>query len=297
MACDRMERVSRARPCPVCGKCDWCLVAADGSAAICQRVEAGSLKRCGNAGFLHILVDRHDGHDRHRCGVRWRHAVKISLGQDALGPDFGRLSAKYQSQLTGEGFEALTRSLGLSPGNLLRLRVGWDGRAYTFPMSDASGNVVGIRRRFPGGKKASVRGSRSGLFIPTDLDRDGPLLICEGPTDTAAALDLGFDAIGRPNCNSLIEMTVRAARGWAEIVVIADNDVAGRTGANRLASALALCCSCVQVIHPPDGVKDLRQWRSTGLSSETLQKIIAATQPICVRVSLSRVDAARRVQS
>ncbi|MDI9431683.1 MAG: hypothetical protein QM570_08190 [Planctomycetota bacterium] len=297
MACDRMERVSRARPCPICGKHDWCLVAADGSAAICQRVEAGSLKKCGDAGFLHILVDRHDGHDRHRRGVRWRHVAKISLGQDASGPDFGRLSAKYQSQLTGEGFEALTRSLGLSRGGLLRLWVGWDGRAYTFPMSDASGEVIGIRRRFPNGKKASIGGSKNGLFIPTDLRRDGPLLICEGPTDTAAALDVGFDAIGRPNCNSLIAMTVRAAQGRDEIAVIADNDAAGRTGANRLANALALCCSCVRVIHPPDGVKDLRQWRGTGLTSETLQGMIAATRPIRMKVNLSRVDAGRRACS
>lgn len=297
MACDRMERVSRARPCPVCGKHDWCLVAADGSAATCQRVEAGSLKRCGDAGFLHILVDRHDGHDRHGRGVRWRHAAKISPGQDASGPDFGRLSAKCQSQLTGEGFEALTRSLGLSRGGLLRLGVGWDGRAYTFPMSDASGEVIGIRRRFPDGKKASVRGSRSGLFIPIGLGHDGPLLICEGPTDSAAALDLGFDAIGRPNCNSLIEMTIRAAQGRDEIVVIADNDVAGRTGANRLANTLALCCSRVRVVHPPDGVKDLRQWRGTGLTSETLQGMIATTRPICVKVSLSRVRAGRRACS
>lgn len=297
MVCDRMERVSRAKPCPICGKHDWCLVAADGSAAICQRVEAGSLKRCGDAGFLHILVDRHDGHDRHRCGVRWRHAVKISPGQDALGPDFGRLSAKYQSQLTGEGLEALASSLGLSRGGLLRLGVGWDGRAYTFPMSDASGEVIGIRRRFPDGKKASVRGSRSGLFVPTDLGHDGPLLICEGPTDAAAALDLGFDATGRPNCNSLIETTVRAVRGRDEIAVIADNDAAGRTGANRLANALALGCSCVRVIHPPDGVKDLRQWRNTGLAFDALQVVIAAERPIRVKVRFSDSRASRRACS
>jgi hypothetical protein len=32
-------RVSRTHPCPVCGKPNWCLVSADGTAAICQRVE------------------------------------------------------------------------------------------------------------------------------------------------------------------------------------------------------------------------------------------------------------------
>jgi len=66
MAGERMERVTRSRPCPVCGKPDWCLVAPDGSAAICPRVKEGALRKCGDAGYLHILTDRHNGHDRHR---------------------------------------------------------------------------------------------------------------------------------------------------------------------------------------------------------------------------------------
>ena len=49
------KRVSRETPCPVCGKADWCLVAADGTAAICPRTE--SPRRCGDAGFLHRLAD------------------------------------------------------------------------------------------------------------------------------------------------------------------------------------------------------------------------------------------------
>ena len=52
---DGMLRVNRANPCPVCGKPDWCLVAADNSVAICQRIEDGSVKKCGEAGWLHRL--------------------------------------------------------------------------------------------------------------------------------------------------------------------------------------------------------------------------------------------------
>ena len=59
-------RVSNARPCPVCHKPDWCLVAADGSAAICARVLEGSVKRCGEAGWLHRL--RHD--------VEWQRSAR-----------------------------------------------------------------------------------------------------------------------------------------------------------------------------------------------------------------------------
>lgn len=285
---DRMKRVSKAHPCPVCGKSDWCLRAADDSAAICARIERGSIRKCGQAGCLHILVDRHNGHDRHRCGVRWRHTMIVSPDKDASGSDFGRLSVQYQSQLTGRAFEALARSLALSHRGLLRLRVGWDGRAYAFPMLDASGNVVGIRRRFPDGKKASVRGSKNGLFIPADLSHHGPLLICEGPTDTVAALDLGFDAIGRPNCNSLVEMTAQVAKGRTEIVIVADRDTVGIAGATRLANTIALHCPSVKMVQPPDGIKDLRQWLNQGLTPQAFQNIVTTLAPIRVRVSFSR---------
>ena len=53
-----MLRVCRRRPCLVCGKPDWCLYAADLSAAICQRVSDRAVKKCGEAGWLHIFGDR-----------------------------------------------------------------------------------------------------------------------------------------------------------------------------------------------------------------------------------------------
>jgi hypothetical protein len=286
----RMRRVSRTESCPICGKPDWCLIAPDGSAAICQRVEDGAVKKCGDAGYLHILEDRHNGHDRHRCGARWRHTLTIAPGRDGQTRDFDQMCSQYQSQLTDAGLHALATSLGVSAGSLQRLRTGWDGRAYTFPMSNDFGKAIGIRRRFPNGGKVSVKGGKTGLFIPTDLTGVGSLLICEGPTDTSAALTLGFDAVGRPNCNSLVEMTVRAVRGRDELVVVADNDAVGQMGAERLASVLALCCPSVRVVHPPAGVKDLRQWLSAGLTSEALREIIAETCPIRMNVSFALVE-------
>jgi hypothetical protein len=111
-----------------------------------------------------------------------------------------------------------------------------------------------------------------------------------------AALDWGFDAIGRPNCNSLVEMTVRAVRDWDEIVVVADNDAVGRMGAERLASVLALCCPCVRVVHPPDGVKDLRQWFVAGVTSEALREIIAATPANRLTVEFSLAASRKAVR-
>src|SRR5439155_12311592 len=101
------------------------------------------------------------------------------------------------SQPTETGNELLTQdtsSLGLSATSLLRLGVGWSApyRAWAFPMRDAGGAIRGIRLRTVAGKKFCVRGSKDGLFIPEESAAVGPLLVCEGPTDTAALLDMGF---------------------------------------------------------------------------------------------------------
>lgn len=295
MAAEKMERVTRSKPCPICGHSDWCLVSTDGSAAICPRAEEGSLKKCGDAGYLHILENRHDGHDRHKNGAKWRHTLTVTQEQNGRTQDFGQLSVTYQSQLTRARLHALAHALGISTGSLQRLRAGWDGRAYVFPMSNDFGKIIGLRRRFPNGGKASVKGSKTGLFVPIRLVGSGPLFLCEGPTDAAAALDLGLDAIGRPNCNSIVKMTVATAKERTEIVVVADNDSVGRTGAEKLAGTLALGCPCVKIVVPPDGIKDLRQWFNAGLTSEALRETISAAPTVGVKVSFSRVCAPKGV--
>lgn len=50
---DDFPRVSKDRPCPVCGRGDWCLLATDGRAAICCRVESDH-QWC-DAGWYHRL--------------------------------------------------------------------------------------------------------------------------------------------------------------------------------------------------------------------------------------------------
>ena len=49
-------RVRRNRPCPVCGRPDWCLVAIDGTAAICPRTMNNHPIKSGDGelvGYLH----------------------------------------------------------------------------------------------------------------------------------------------------------------------------------------------------------------------------------------------------
>lgn len=191
---DNWRRVGRGSRCPVCDHADWCLISADGSAAICPRVE--SPRRVGDAGWLHRLKDDNRQHKRRR--VR-----SISFTYTALtGPDLGPLAGRCREAVDAVRLLQFADSLGLSVESLCRLGVGWcsDHNAWTFPMTDSAGNVVGIRLRRPNGFKFAVTGGKEGLFIPSTVEpQPNRLLVSEGPTDTAALLDLGFNnAVGRP---------------------------------------------------------------------------------------------------
>jgi len=175
--------------------------------------------------------------------------------------------------------ERLAASLGVSSGSLFRLGIRWAAphRAWAFPMCSTDRQIIGVRLRAEDGRKWAVGGSRNGLFWPADLSGGGPLLVCEGPTDTAALLDLGFDAIGRPSCAGATEMVVDAVRRLhrRDVVVVADGDRPGIEGADRLARALTEAGCRPKVICPSVG-KDARAWVQAGATRAEVEAVIAS---------------------
>ena len=91
-----MRRVSAAHPCPVCGKPDWCLVAPDGTAAICTRRESD--KRCGSAGHLnHLNQSTHTTDDglAHTGREVPQRSIEASEGGAARGVETARRCPVY----------------------------------------------------------------------------------------------------------------------------------------------------------------------------------------------------------
>ena len=269
------KRVSSRSPCPVCGKPDWCGVTADASAACCMRIE--SAKRLRNGGWLH----------RQRKRAPWEREIpaRFVVRVHPSRRDMRELAGRYEHAPLRADVERLAHKLGVSVDSLRRLHIGWDGEAWTFPMNDGSGNVIGIRRRLPNGRKLSVRGGREGLFVPEGLAGAGLLLVCEGPTDTAALLTLDFPAVGRPSCHGGVQLLCKFCRGRG-VVVFADGDDPGRVGARILAQALRLYCPVVRVIRPPDdGLKDAREWLRQGATHADVERVIAASEPLQLTVT------------
>lgn len=270
-----MIRVRKDLLCPVCQKNSWCLVAEDGTAAICARVE--SPKPVGNkgAGWLHRLSD---------TPIEPRFRPKRRKVDQTPPPDFSKLVPQCEARL--KDMSKLCNRLGVSEESLRRLNVGWNGKCYTFPMRDGWHRFVGIRLRSRTGKFA-VRGSKNALFWPIGVGANSKniLFICEGPTDTAAMLDLGFDAIGRASCNTGKDYIIQAISDYdRQVVIMADKDepkkrpdgsinYPGIEGAMKLAEEIKPVVRSVRVIKPPKH-KDMRAWLQAGATKAKVMLLV-----------------------
>lgn len=259
-------RVSKARPCPICKRPDWCGHSADGAAACCMRTESD--KPAKNGGWIHRLTDE---------APRERKPIP----KPAPGPSIDAAHLMRDLWLTTPRakVDALAASLGVSPASLHEIGCAWSSscNAFAFPMRDGGGKIVGVRLRNETGEKWAVKGSKVGLFHADELSAApaGIAYICEGPTDTAAALTLGLWAVGRAACLGQADQLKSMLKGYGvrKVVIISDHDEAkerpdgsawypGQDGARKLAKELGMPH---KILIPP--AKDLRAWLRDGATS------------------------------
>lgn len=213
--------------------------------------------------------------------------VRVSRNMDvkpkAVPEHVVRSAIEFHRTMKPHWFDRTGELLGVTPGSLRRLRVGWSVayKAHSFPMFDGDNRLVGVRLRTTNGLKRAVTGSRAGLFVPDGLRHPlHRLFIAEGPTDTAALLSVGLDAIGRPSCNGARSHCLDYVRRASptESVIVADNDAPGLEGAKALANDLVTVCRAVKTITAPEGVKDARQWVAEGATKKTIEAVVEAAE-------------------
>ena len=258
------QRVTRARPCVVCGKDHWCRYAVGGTLAICNRVPSGRPARGDGGGWLHTVGET----------IQPAAPVPAVVETPKRSPvEWELIDRQCRADLSPDRLNRLANRLAVSAESLRRLGIGWQVEltVYTFPMRDIDGRITGLRTRHPDGGKRCVAGSRLGLFVPATITNDNNLaappdvlIITEGESDAAAALDLGLAAIARPGCAScglLAGCYVDRLRP-GRVVIVADADEPGQRGAEALARCVAGYGVACRVLTPPDGAKDLREWKS-----------------------------------
>ena len=266
-AAAKWVRVTKREPCGFCGRGDWCGVSTDGTLAICMRVQSDRPTR--NGGWLHRVAAASPPRPPSRVYVP---------ASPEPERDWHALLERWAGRTAPVDYAKLGHLLGISAASLRRLGAAVSDRpgVWAFPMFDARRETIGLRLRAEDGRKWAVAGSHNGLFWPDDLRAEGPLLVCEGPTDTAALLDLGYDSIGRPSCTGAVEMVIEAVRRLRrrDVVIMADADGPGIAGADRLARALTAAGRRPKVIRPLKG-KDARAWVRAGATRAVVDTVIA----------------------
>lgn len=254
------HNVTRREPCPICHKPDWCSLSNDGRVCVCRRIESNRPTKSG-MGWIHWLRDFPQI-------FTTSHRQPTTSHQPS--PDFAALHATFDGSLSTQ--TALAKKLGLSPESFAALDVRHNRakNCMSFPMRDAEGHITGLRYRdIHTGRKLSARGSKDGLFFdcrPHDAAAEAEeIIITEGPTDTAAALDLGLYAVGRSSCLSGVQLLrdfIHLHR-IRRVTIFADGDKPGRDGAKRLSAALSVPS---RIMLPPPSIKDLREWSHVNLT-------------------------------
>jgi len=213
-----------------------------------MRIEDGAFKRVetDTGGFLHRV-----GEAVRLPPPKQPEPRRLSIGELCRAQSRYQKNVEHKNRQIGE----LALGLGVDPGALVRLGVGQDDKGvWTFPMYDDARRVVGIRKRTWQGKKWAEPGSQNGLFIARERLTD-PVIVCEGPTDTAAAMTLGYSAVGRPMAKGRVPWLVSLLSGH-RVIIVADADGVGLDGADSLAIELFWSCPLVRLFVPTG--KDLR---------------------------------------
>jgi hypothetical protein len=271
-------RLGRREACPICGHPGWCTKTADGNAVKCMRVQSDLPVKSG--GWVHKLANTPPARPAPR---------RVQPAPVAAVKDWPALVATFPR----DQVPSLASDLGVFEVALHRLETGWAAQhhAWAFPMYSGRREMIGIRLRANNGRKFAVTGSHNGLFWPTGLCTQADLLvICEGPTDTAALLGLGFDVIGRPQCSGMEYLVIDACRRLRprDVVILADFDEPkpapgggtfrpGQDGACRLADELTLAGVRPKIILPLVG-KDARAWVRAGATREIVLTAIRAAR-------------------
>lgn len=155
------------------------------------------------------------------------------------------------TQLTPEGVE-LGKTLGISEEVLKELHVANNTNdTLMFPVF-MKNKLIDIRSYTPNGtpKVKSRPGALTGEIIPLDIWQNTPVrkttLICAGEKDMATTRSHGFNAITLTGGEMALPFSPVFFKD-RNIVILYDNDDAGRLGANRLATYLLDYCNSVKV--------------------------------------------------
>jgi len=157
--------------------------------------------------------------------------------------------------------DEFAKYIGISSQTLIGFRLGYYQGKFLVPLFDTAGKILGIQEHWwekdKHIKKLQVH-SKHGIFMPEmKFDTEKPLIINEGFSDTACSVDMEFQAIGKYNAlHKLDKKIIEGLKKFKRVLIVADNDDAGKQGAKEL----GLLLPNSYILTPPDPYNDEREW-------------------------------------
>lgn len=184
-------RVSRAEPCPICRKPDYCTRTTDGTAVKCARVESDQPCTGKLGGWIHKLTDPLPPVPPPKP------IEKKPDWTEECRKMFSHEKAHDKRCEVADGLKVSVESL-----EALRVGIGWDdwnGKEFSsWPSRDSDGRCIGYVRRYADGTKRTNQGGTTGIFYtPNWYTHQGPVFIVEGGSDVAACESYNLNSIGR----------------------------------------------------------------------------------------------------
>lgn len=301
---DLWSRVTRHAPCPVCGSPSYCTFNPYAGIAKCMKVEEGSFaQKMSDLGpqFFHRLEEALQ--QKQYKKVKWKDVPRINNTQMRRW-----LRVWHERAKLDKLHDQRAKELGLSAESMRVLGVGWANQSeillhktrcvhkgyWTVPLYNENLNSVGVALQPPADAtgderdltKKMISGSKPGMYATKTTRCGGTLLICEGFSDTATAITMGYHAIGRLSNTGTHNVIIAYVEQHLPdtVIVIPDNDPECKPRAreltemgalNMLDAVRKLKIECV--IMKPTTAKDLRQWYLNGGTRNALDKAINNT--------------------
>lgn len=165
---------------------------------------------------------------------------------------------------------------GLIDQTIDAFMLGWDGKRYTIP---ALYRMVpfGVKRRqseINDGldvKYIQIAGGRVGIFNADILAAAETAIICEGEIDCMLLYQLGYCAVtSTGGAASWKPEWVKFFAHIPNVIILFDNDDAGREGASRVKASMRRA----QIVTLPKGIKDVGELWATGTAAGWLAESI-----------------------
>lgn len=210
--------------------------------------------------------------------------------------------AKAQEYLTGRGFTDKRLwekyQIGYADGGSLKKILPEEGEIIDFlkekGILNAKGNeafykcvvipikrqgqVVGLYgRSVEGERQMYLKGKRQGVWNAEAIEAYDSLFLTESILDALSLVQLGFpNTLALYGVNGFTEDHQRLleSKGLAEIILVLDNDKAGKDAGERMKKVLSPLSIVLSSITLPDGFKDPNEFLIAGGSKETFEELV-----------------------